>query len=136
MVSDRLGCAEDALRRYGIDIFSAGIAAGNNHRASLEAVDVLRSRGIDISQHLSRRITAEMLAESDHVYAMTRSQLTVLKEAKPDLTGRMELVTRNGRDIADPFGGVPADYQECADQITVAIRLITDDLIRKDEAAT
>jgi len=137
IASELLDCSEDALRAYGIDAFSAGVAARCGHLASQEAVDILHNRGIDLSQHLSQQVTAKMLSESDYVYVMTHSHLAVLKDTtRSDLTGRIQLVTRNGRDIADPFGGGPEDYLDCADQLTAAIRQIADDLIRKDEATT
>jgi len=136
MASKRLECETDQLRSHGIDTFSAGIAAGNNLPASSEAVELLRDRGIDLSQHLSQQVTAEMLSESDHVFAMTNSHLDVLSNARPDLTGRMHLVTPNGRDISDPIGGGPEVYRECADQLTEAIQHITEELIRKDAAGT
>jgi len=135
LVSQRLGCAEDELRRRGFDVLSAGVAAGNNFPASREAVDLLRERGVDLSQHLSQPVTSEMLSESDHVFAMTESHLAVLEEARPDLTGRMHLITRNGRDISDPIGGGPEVYRQCADELADAIGRIADDLVRKDDAS-
>ncbi|MCH2201348.1 MAG: hypothetical protein MK102_05235 [Fuerstiella sp.] len=133
MFSERLGCTEDELRRSGYDILSAGIAAVDNSPATQQAVELLRERGIDLSDHLSRPVTAEILSECDHVYAMTQSHLSVLQEARPDLIGRMQLLTQNGQDISDPIGGGTEVYRECADQLTEAIRWIADDLIRKDD---
>ena len=130
--SQRLGCPEGELRRHGYDILSAGIAAVGSLPASLEAVDLLRDRGIDLSDHLSQQVTSEILAECDHVYAMTKSQLNVLQEARPDLTGRMQLVTQNGQDVSDPIGGGAEVYRECADQLTEAICRIADDFIGKE----
>jgi protein-tyrosine-phosphatase len=135
LVSERLGCSEGELRRHGIDVLSAGVAAGDNFPASREAVELLRERGVDLSQHLSQPVTSEMLSESDHVFAMTESHLAVLEEARPDLTGRMQLVTRNGEDISDPIGGGPDVYRQCADELTDAIARIADDLVRKDDTS-
>ena len=136
LASSRLGCEESELRSFGVDAFSAGIAAGSNLPASIEAVELLRERGIDLSQHLSQQITTEMLSESDHVFAMTNSHLEALTNARPDLSGRLQLVTQNGRDVSDPIGCGPDIYRDCADQLTEAITQITDDLIRKDAAGT
>jgi len=134
MASERLGCSEGELRRQGVDILSAGIAAAANDPASRDAVDLLKQQGIDLSDHLSRQVTSDMLSECDHVYAMTESHLAVLEEARPDLTGRMQLVTQNGKDISDPIGGGPEIYRQCADELSEAVRRIADDLIRKDDA--
>jgi len=134
MASERLGCSEEELRRQGLDILSAGIAAAANDPASRDAVDLLQQQGIDLSDHLSRQVTSDMLSECDHVYAMTESHLAVLEEARPDLTGRMQLVTQNGKDISDPIGGGPEIYRQCADELSEAVRRIADDIIRKDDA--
>ncbi len=136
LISERLGCAEDELRRIGYDILSAGIAAADSFPASQEAVELLSDRNIDLSEHLSRQVTSEMLSECDHVYAMTKSHLSVLQNARPDLIGRMHLVHQNGQDISDPIGGGSDVYRECADQLTEAIRCIADELIRKDDTRT
>jgi protein-tyrosine-phosphatase len=133
LFSERLGCPEEDLRRHGYDILSAGLAAGNNIPASKEAVELLRDRGIDLSDHLSRQVTSEILSKCDQVYAMTSPHLVALQDARPDLIGRMQLITRNGQDVSDPIGrGIDA-YRKCADQLTEAIRRIADDLIRKDD---
>ena len=107
------------------------VAAAENTPATQQAVELLRERGVDLSDHLSRQVTSEILSECDHVYAMTQSHLSVLREARPDLTGRMQLLTQNGQDIADPIGGGTEVYRECADQLTEAIQWIADDLTRK-----
>jgi protein-tyrosine phosphatase len=138
MISDRVGCAENELRRHGYDILSAGIAATDSSPASQDAAELLAGRGIDLYDHLSRQVTSEMLSECDHVYAMTHSHLRVLQDARPDLTGRMHLVAQNGQDISDPIGGGKDVYRDCADQLTEAIQqivdgLIRDGLIRKDD---
>ena len=136
LFSERLGCTEGDLRRHGYDILSAGIAAGDSFPASQEAIELLQQRGIDLSDHLSRQVTSEILSECDRVYAMTETHLAALQDARPDLTGRMQLVTRNDQDISDPIGGGADAYRECADQITEAVRRIADDLIRKDNTGT
>ncbi len=135
VASDRLGCPEEQLPRRGVDVVSAGIAAVENCPASREAVQLLQEQGLDLSGHLSRPVTEELLSASDHIYAMTKSHLAALEEARPDLTGRMELVTRNGRDIPDPIGGGPDVYRRCADALTEAIAAIADDLFRKDDVS-
>ena len=62
---------------------------------------------------------------------MTQSHLSVLQEARPDLTGRIQLLAQNRQSIPDPIGGGTEVYRECADQLTEAIRRIADDLTRK-----
>ena len=133
LFSELLGCTESELSCSGYEILSAGIAAADGFPASQEAVDLLSNRGIDLSNHLSQQVTSEVLSKCDHVYAMTTSHLSVLQETCPDLTGRMQLLTRNGQDVSDPLGGGIKMYRQCADQLTEAIQRIADDLIRKND---
>lgn len=112
-----LGCSERELRDRGVDIFSAGIAAGDHDPATSEAVSVMQKRGLDLSGHLSRRVRDDMLEQSDIVLTMTTRHRDVLKDARPDLAERIRLLSRNGHDISDPFGmGTPA-YEACADEL-------------------
>lgn len=132
LASRALGCAEEKLRQHDVDILSAGVAAADNLPASSHAIQILERRGIDLSQHLSRQVTHEMLDKSDHIFAMTPGHLDVLMQARPDLQGRMRLLKDDGAGISDPIGGTMADYQHCASEITDCLQFIVEELFAKD----
>ena len=132
MIARRLRCVEERLREKGYDVFSAGVAAGDSFPASPEAVDVMKSSGLDLSQHLSRQITEEMLEESDLVLTLTPSHLQVLQSARPDLVARMRTLRADGLGISDPIGGGIAEYQSCAREIAKCVEDILGDHFGKE----
>ncbi|MCA9008686.1 MAG: low molecular weight protein arginine phosphatase [Planctomycetaceae bacterium] len=132
LVTRKLDCRDWELRERGIDVFSAGIAAGESDPAAREAVQVMQETGLDLSQHLSQQVTASMLDESTLILTMTERHRIVLLEARPDLSERIHLLNRSGADIADPIGGTLDDYRLCAQQISENLQLWIDELFRKD----
>lgn len=132
LVTEKLDCRDWELRERGIDVFSAGIAAGESDPATREAVQIMLESNLDLSQHLSQQVTAPMLEESTLVLTMTDRHRRALEDSRPDLADRLHLLDRNGEDISDPIGGTLEDYRLCAQQISDNLRLWIDDLFRKD----
>ena len=81
LVARKLDCRDWELRERGIDVFSAGISAGESDPAAREAVQIMRETGLDLSQHLSQQVTAPMLDESTIVLTMTERHRHVLLES-------------------------------------------------------
>jgi protein-tyrosine-phosphatase len=127
-----LECPESELREYGVDVFSAGLAASDHAPASSEAVEAMKRRGIDLTGHLSQPVQVQMLEQSDMILTMTSRHRDVLCNARPDLAGRIQLVSRNGHDITDPFGLPAAAYEACAEELEQHLRSWVRDLIKKD----
>lgn len=132
MVAERLSCRDWELRERRIDVFSAGVAAGESDPATREAVQIMQESGLDLSQHLSQLVNSHMLESSTLVLALTERHRRVLCDARPDLADRIKLLSRNGVDIDDPIGGSLDDYRYCAAQISDNIRIWVDELFRKD----
>ncbi|MDG2128782.1 MAG: low molecular weight protein arginine phosphatase [Fuerstiella sp.] len=125
-------CSDDDLRKHNVDVLSAGVAAADSAPASREAIKVLKSKGIDLSHHLSQQVTDDMLMVSDLVLAMTPGHLNMLHNARPDLASRMRLLREDGFGVSDPIGGGMDDYERCAGEIADCLRPIFDELVRKD----
>lgn len=132
LVAEKLGCRDWELREKGIDIFSAGVAAIENYPAAREAIDVMREYNLDLSQHLSQRVTERMLDESTRVLAMTSRHLCFLQEVRPDISHRFQLVDRNGRDISDPMGCGLAAYHACARELQEQLSAWVHELFEKE----
>jgi len=126
-----LQCEESELRDRGVDVFSAGLAAADHCPANPEAVEAMRSRGLDLTRHLSQRVHFEMLEQSDIVLAMTQRHRDVLREARPDLAGRIQLVSRDEKDVSDPFGMNAEVYEACAAELELHLRSWVQELISK-----
>ena len=103
---------EDSVR-----VLSAGVAAGNGHGASPQAVEVMKNRGLDLSQHSSRSLDDAVMNSADLILTMTRGHRAAILAAWPDMEDRVFTVRRDGGDISDPVGLPVEVYQECAEQI-------------------
>lgn len=111
---------EEIKRRGGIGITvgSAGVAAWDGAPATADAEQVMRERGLDLSNHRARYLTRSLVASSDLILAMTRGHLDHLKE----LGGGDKSFTFSGyatgsdqaADVADPIGqGLEAYRSTC-----------------------
>lgn len=120
LIAKRLGCDEAGLVDRGIVMASAGTQGFAGAPASIEGVEVLRERGIDMNGHRSRPVTPELLQSADRIYAMTGSHLAAIRELSPEAAARASLLDGE-REIADPVGGTRQDYEQCANQIAAAL---------------
>lgn len=132
LAAERLGCGDRELRERGLDVFSAGVGAWENLPASTEAVQVMREHGMDLTEHLSRRVNRVMVEQSTLVLALTGRHRDLLLNECPALGARIHLLDRAGRDVHDPFGGTVDDYRRCALQIGQNLRLWVEELFKKD----
>jgi tRNA threonylcarbamoyl adenosine modification protein (Sua5/YciO/YrdC/YwlC family) len=119
LLSDRLGCKPDfhALEEKGVMVMSAGLSAYMGGRPSPEAVDVMRSMDVDLSQHESQPLTAQLIRNADIIWTMTRSHRQAILAQWPEAAKRCELLCLDMGDIPDPIGGPLELYQRCATQI-------------------
>jgi protein-tyrosine-phosphatase/tRNA A37 threonylcarbamoyladenosine synthetase subunit TsaC/SUA5/YrdC len=126
LLADKLRCSPTELPKHGFLVQSAGLAAMMGAEAAPEAVAVARELGADLSGHGSQPLTIEMLLEADRLFAMTASHLRMLYGVR-GVTPR--LLAPAGQDVADPIGGTPEVYQECALQIRSCLEELLPELL-------
>lgn len=117
MLSQRLKCHEEELTNRGYVVLSAGLATTPGMPASPDAVALMRELGIDLTGHQSQSATAELLGVTDFVITMTRSHRESIGQRYPDILPRVRLLSVQGGDVSDPFGGSRLDYERCRDEI-------------------
>lgn len=100
-----------------IVVQSAGVSAMPGGPASMHAIEAMRLRGIDLSDHQSSPVTERALCRSDLVLTMTQSHRQAILGRWPDLAHKVRTLSRDGIDISDPFGKCIDSYQFCADQL-------------------
>ena len=127
-VAEQLGCTIGELEERGVMIFSAGISAMAGGRASPEAVKVLAQQGLDLSAHESQPLGDRLVRFADLILTMTRGHREAILAQWPDAEPRTKLLSRDGRDIADPIGGPFELYQACAQQIDIQVSKWAPDL--------
>ena len=87
------------------------------------AVAIARHRGYEISHLVARRIAPDDFDRFDAILAMDRGNLASLRSIAPTrCKQKIELLTAYGdrfynKDIADPYGKAPKDFQVALDMI-------------------
>lgn len=127
-LAEKLGCGVDELDDRGVTVASAGIAAMSGGHATPEAVQVMRAKGLDLSQHESQPLSDRLVRYADIILTMTRSHREGLLAQWPEAAGRAFVLSRDNKDIADPIGGSPEMYKRCADQIDNLLSSWVDEL--------
>lgn len=79
-------------RGCDIEVASTGTWAYQGNPATSEAIEVLRSRGIDLSRHRSRALDVEELADADVIVAMTSVHRREILELAPEVEGKLILM--------------------------------------------
>jgi protein-tyrosine-phosphatase len=94
----------DAAQNWRIE--SAGTWTRPGFPALPEAQQVMREMGLDLSAHLAREVSAELLAQFDLVLTMQQSHKEALRVEFPQIAGRVwqlnEMAGNNG-DVLDPL---------------------------------
>ena len=101
------------LAKAGIDatVHSAGLLEGGNP-ASAHGVDVLSERGIDLSRHRSRTMTAGLLLGADLNLAMAREHVREAVVTVPPVFPRtftLKELVRRGREVGPRRAAQPLD---------------------------
>lgn len=136
LLADQLGCTVHELASHGWRLSSAGLAAQPGQPASSHAQEALRAFGIDLSDHRSRPLTAEMLASADWVFGMTQAHCEALAPYAKSLGISLQVLSPSGYDIIDPFGADLAAYHSCAAMIWAAVQQRCEHLLASGLPAT
>jgi L-threonylcarbamoyladenylate synthase len=114
---------EDAWKRHSqslnIGVSSAGTSAMDGVSATPEAREVMARRGIDLSNHSSRLVSARDIAEADLVITMGTSHKFSLLQRLPEYPSKIytlsEVVPHAVLgDVVDPFGRGIKEYENAA----------------------
>ncbi|WP_120169444.1 low molecular weight protein arginine phosphatase [Thermohalobacter berrensis] len=117
----------------GIKVESAGIYAMPNQPASRQAVEVMKSEGIDLTNHRSRPINREMIDNADLILTMTTGHKNTLLKMLPDIEEKVytlkefaftEQETLQLLDISDPYGLPVEEYRKTAEEIKKALKKV------------
>lgn len=95
-----------------ITVRSAGVAAFPGAPASDQSVQVMAQQGIDLADHRSSALSRYLMDEADLVVAMTRNHEQAILGCFPEYAEKVETLLGD-RDVSDPFGGTPDQYQHC-----------------------
>ena len=88
----------------GATIESAGVAALVAEPADPVAVALMKERGLDLSRHRARQLTAEMASGFELILVMDDHQRRAVERIFPEGRGRIHRLGRfGGFDVPDPY---------------------------------
>lgn len=103
-------------------VSSAGTGALIGNPAEEEAVQLMQTRGIDISAHRAVQITREMCLQADVVMVMEAVQRRYLQDLYPEACGRIfRLGEYTRRDVPDPYRKPATAFREALSVIDEAV---------------
>jgi len=105
----------------GIDVTSAGTAAWDGSPASEGAYLVTLEHGLDLSAHLARQLTSDLVARADIVLGMSANHVERAEalggKGKSRLLGEYAGVAPATAQVEDPFGGDLDEYRRTFAQL-------------------
>jgi protein-tyrosine-phosphatase len=105
-------------------ISSAGTWAIPDLPAMSLSQKVMGQKGIDLSHHRSRRLTAELMKAADVILAMTQYQVEAIRAEFPEAADKTLLISQligQAFDIDDPVTGTEEDYRRCANDLAAIL---------------
>ena len=127
-LAEKLECEVDELEGMGYKTASAGVIDAGGVQASAEAIAACAVRGVDIRAHRSRRLSEELVKESDLIFAMCRMHSDRITALSRGPSSRCVLLAE-GEEVPDPIGQPQEVYESCAKLIEKAVRKRVDELV-------
>lgn len=97
---------------------SAGIMVTET-AVSENSLAVCKENGIDISKHISRQLTREMIEDSDVILTMTKSHKMIFDGLSKVFT--LSEYVGGEEDVSDPYGGDLEVYRKTFSQLETLI---------------
>ena len=120
MLAQMKGVPVQQLEEAGVRVRSAGVMTGGGSPPSGQAVEAMRQVGVDISDHASSVLTADLIQDADAIYTMTDSHRHAVLVHSPAAAEKTQRLDPEG-DIIDPFGGPVQVYVQTAEMIRAAL---------------
>ena len=129
----------EQMGRRDVQIMSAGTGTIPGMGPTLETVQVMWERGVDVSGHLSQVLTPDLVRHADALFCMTEEHKEAVLMLEPSAEEKVHLLKpfrNSGRhtdpDIPDPIGEPLSVYQACASAILDASKRVADWIEEKE----
>ena len=148
LVDDSCGTADCMNRQVRLLGSSAGIYADNGSPAAANAIEAVHLLcGSDLSMHMSRKATEEIIAENDLILTVSREHAAILRrffpdykdkiysfsgyysDKKPSIEAKRGAVSVNPDDVPDPFGRNLSVYSKTAQYLYDVIDVLWESIL-------
>jgi protein-tyrosine phosphatase len=116
-----------------VEVFSAGLAAYEGSPPTSQAIEVMKSHGVDISQNRSKLVTEEIIEKSEIIFGMSGSHISELQTKFPGSKRKVYLLREfeekynpKDPDIFDPIGLPSHAYENCFELMKKPIEKVAD----------
>lgn len=96
---------------------SAGVSAFGGDPASHGALAAIKNFGASLDQHQSTQLNSFLVEQADLILAMGSRHRHVIVSQWPSVASKVHLISPDGGEISDPFGGPIEVYEKCARQL-------------------
>ncbi|MFA5144622.1 MAG: L-threonylcarbamoyladenylate synthase [Candidatus Omnitrophota bacterium] len=117
--------------RDDVEVVSAGIMMMGGTGATESTREILRKRGMDVSGHISQRITPDMVKKADMILVMEQLQEKRILEMFPEVKFKLFLlkefakISDNSLEIDDPIGKPVEFYEKTFEVIKESVERIS-----------
>ena len=134
------GILKKLLAEKGINnikVSSAGTQALDGYPAAPFTIEAAKVWEIDLSEHSSKKLTADLLTESDLILVMSPEHLQQIEKMDRNSLDKVYLLKafphKDDNDdltVKDPIGGSLEEYNQCFLELDEEIRRILPEVIR------
>ncbi|EDO1151459.1 low molecular weight protein arginine phosphatase [Listeria innocua] len=96
--------------RPDLEVRSAGTRALDGVTISENSREILLQMNLP-GEHAAKKITEADIDWADEVYVMTKNHQAELKSIFPVASNKIQLISEDGNDIPDPYGGPIEQYE-------------------------
>ncbi len=121
-----------------IKTFSAGLSAGYGWRAANESIRMMRKLNLDLSYHISKPLSDEMVKEAEMLIVMTQMHKEKLLATWPGAVNKVFILREfeanpdfEDLNIMDPVGCPIEIYEKCFDLMKVPLERLGEILCKK-----
>lgn len=122
------------LGRNDVEVLSAGTMLFGGLGATSEVKELLAAEGVDVSKHISKKVTKDILNKSDIILVMEKFHEERILQLDPQIKSRLFLLKEfarthaddNSLDITDPIGKSDEFYAQTFATIKQAIERISE----------
>ena len=103
--------------KLSVVALSAGVSAFGGDPASHGALSAVREYGTSLEHHQSTQLNSKLIDQADLILAMGSRHRQVIVSQWPSVSHKVHMISPDGGEISDPFGGPLEAYQKCAQQL-------------------